>query len=322
LDQAITANGGNSLVVACEGSDITGTLISGPQIKGVLTKDKQECVWREYRDCIQAALQWFPVDLIHLHGIDFFEYLPVTTIPKLITLHLPLSWYPTNVFTWPAEANVFLHCVSRSQQRGCPRSGCMLPPIENGVCVPPEPPRVSKADFVLSLGRICPEKGFHIALDAAKLAGIKMVLAGAVFDYETHQRYFEEEILPRLDEHRQFIGPVGKTEKHDLMSKARCLLVPSLVSETSSLVAMEALACGTPVIAYRNGALSEIVQEGCNGFLVENAKEMADAIGMAGSISPGRCWASVRNRFTAEVMVARYLERYRQLMIRCAQRPR
>ena len=88
----------------------------------------------------------------------------------------------------------------------------------------------------------CPEKGYHLALDAAHLAGMALLLAGEVFPYPEHQRYFHEEIGPRLDSTRRFIGPVGGQRKRGLLQRAQCLIVPSLVAETSSLVAMEALA--------------------------------------------------------------------------------
>jgi glycosyltransferase involved in cell wall biosynthesis len=86
------------------------------------------------------------------------------------------------------------------------------------------------------------------ALDAAKRAGVSLLLAGKVYAYADHERYFKMEILPRLDQRRRFIGAVGLTHKRRLLSAATCLLAPSLAPETSSLVAMEALACGTATI--------------------------------------------------------------------------
>jgi glycosyltransferase involved in cell wall biosynthesis len=316
LDEAITNNGGKSLVLACEGSKVSGSLIPVPLITGVSTKEKQRRIWQVCRDLIHETLQDHAIDLIHFHGVDFFEYLPKANIPKLVTLHLPANWYPRHIFSCPEDEQMFLQCVSGSQQRTCPLSNCLLTPIENGVFVPPEPPQVVKSDFVFALGRICPEKGFHLALDAAEQAKKKMILAGATFPYQTHQHYFETEIVPRLNQNRQFIGPVGKEQKRRLMAQARCLLVTSLVPETSSLVAMEALACGTPVVAFRHGALSELIKDGSNGFLVQKAKEIPAAIVAAESLSSHDCWASVRNRFTTERMVERYLQRYRLLIQR------
>ena len=94
---------------------------------------------------------------------------------------------------------------------------------------------------------------------------------------------------------------------------ARCLLVPSLVPETGSLVAMEALACGTPVVAFPAGALTEIVEPGVTGFLVNDAREMAEALVMAEKIDPERCRAAARRRFSLDRMVERYFAVYQRL---------
>ena len=94
------------------------------------------------------------------------------------------------------------------------------------------------------------------------------------------------------------------------MTEAKCLLVPSTVAETSSLVAMEALASGTPVIAFRYGALPEIIEDGRTGFLVSNSREMADRIGRVGKLDPEVCRSVARKRFTMEKMTQRYFETY------------
>ncbi|MDB6110271.1 MAG: glycosyltransferase, partial [Pedosphaera sp.] len=167
--------------------------------------------------------------------------------------------------------------------------------------------------FVMALGRICPEKGFHIAMDAATRAKIPLLLAGEVFAYPSHQRYFEEEIKPRLGRLHRFLGPLGLEQKRRWLSAARCLLVPSLVPETSSLVAMEALACGTPVIAFRAGALADIVEPGRTGFLVQDERAMSAAIAAAGSLDGTACRESARTRFSVSQMTKRYLEMYERL---------
>jgi glycosyltransferase involved in cell wall biosynthesis len=129
--------------------------------------------------------------------------------------------------------------------------------------------RPRKSCFALILGRVCREKGFDDALEASRRADIPLLLAGAVFPYADHQAFFRDHIAPRLDRRRRWIGAVAGRSKQRLLAKARCLLVPSKVPETSSLVAMEALAAGTPVVAYRTGALPEIVEDGRTGLLVE-----------------------------------------------------
>jgi len=190
----------------------------------------------------------------------------------------------------------------------------LLPTIENGVPLNQGSARHAKRRFVFSLGRICPEKGFHLGLEAARRARAPLLLAGEVFRYEAHEAYFRREILPRLDKERRFIGPVGYKRKRRLLAAARCLLAPSLAPETSSLVAMEALACGTPVVAFPSGALAEIVEHGKTGFLVETEPEMAVAIGRVGAISRETCRAEAQRRFGLEQMLEKYLELYAQLV--------
>jgi glycosyltransferase involved in cell wall biosynthesis len=190
----------------------------------------------------------------------------------------------------------------------------LLPPIDNGVSTELLAARHAKRAFALCLGRICPEKGFHIAIEAAKEVGRPLLLAGHVFPYKAHDSYFREQIVPKLDDRRRWIGPIGFARKRRLLTAARCLLAPSLVPETSSLVAMEALACGTPVVAFPSGALTEIIEHGRTGFLVADATEMAEAIEAAAGLDPQVCRAQARERFAIGRMIAAYLERYHQLV--------
>ena len=173
--------------------------------------------------------------------------------------------------------------------------------------------RLSRRGFALNLGRICPEKNQHQALEAGSLAGMPVLLGGQVFPYEAHERYWREAVLPRLAPPHRFLGPLGFARKRRLLTAARCLLVPSRIAETGSLVAMEALACGTPVVAFPNGALADVVEHGRTGFLVHDVREMADAIGAAVSIDPEVCRETARRRFSAARMVRSYLDLYRRL---------
>jgi glycosyltransferase involved in cell wall biosynthesis len=139
---------------------------------------------------------------------------------------------------------------------------------------------------------------------------VPLLIAGEVYRYAEHERHYRDDIRPRLDRHRRFLGPLGGARKRRLLAVARCLLVPSLVAETGSLVAMEALAHGTPVIAFPNGALVDVVEHGVTGFLVRDTAEMARAIRDAPRIDPEACRAAARARFSAEAMVHRYLDLY------------
>ncbi len=313
LDAALVEAGHRSVVVACEGSATRGTLVATPPVPAVLDAAAKTAAHAAHRRAIAAALERFPADVVHMHGVDFHAYLPPPGVPMLVTLHLPLAWYPPEALR-PARPGTRLHCVSAAQRRSAPSGLDLLPDIPNGVDAEAfAAARHAKRGFALTMGRICPEKGFHLALDVARLADVPLLLAGQVFPYETHAAYFRDQVAPRLDVLRRFLGPVGFARKRRLLSAARCLLVPSLAEETGSLVAMEALACGTPVIAFPNGALADVVEHGRTGFLVRDAAEMARAIGRAGEIDPEACREAARTRFSAARSVGAYLRAYEDL---------
>ena len=312
LDAALVRAGHRSIVVACAGSTTQGTLIETRRWQDEITDDVRRHAWREHRQAFAHAVSCHHVDLVHMHGVDFYEYMPDGDVPTLATLHLPPTWYPPEIFNFH-ELNRFIHCVSQSQARDCPAGARMLPPIQNGIDVDRLTIHLRKREFAIALGRICPEKGFHLAIEAAKLAGLPLLLAGKVFPYTAHIDYFENEIRPRLDRSRRFIGPIGLRMKRRLLTQARCLLVPSLVPETSSLMTMEALACGTPVIAFRSGALPELICEGRTGFVVNDVEEMAAALARIDTLDPETCRQTARQRFSATRMVRDYFNVYEHL---------
>lgn len=312
LDDAIAAGGHKSIVIAPEGSHCRGALVPTTLPEGQLDVSAKGRVYQEYREKVQLLLQQVSLDIIHMHGIDFLEYLPPAGVPLLVTLHLPLSWYADRAFLL-SRPDTHLVCVSEVQRKNGPAIANACRVIRNGIRLEHYHPAWEKGNYVLALGRICPEKGFHLAFDAASEAGIPLILAGQVFAYETHQQYFEAMIRPRLTARHRFIGPVGGHRKSELLAGARCLLVPSLVDETSSLVAMEALACGTPVVAFRRGALAEIIEHGCTGFLVDTPAQLPQAIVDAGRLSSSLCRERAERMFSASRMIQDYFALYVEL---------
>jgi glycosyltransferase involved in cell wall biosynthesis len=309
LDAALLRAGHESLVLAGRGSQAQGVQFTFSLPCGDWSPEARSSAQRRYRAAISEITRRWRVDVIHMHGLDFWTYLPAPGPPVLATLHLPPSFYPESVFTTP-RPQTFLNCVSRTQKECCPSSSCIVRTIENGVDLEALTPQPQKENFVLAMGRICPEKGFHHAITAAKMADVPLVLAGHVFPYPDHQRYFESEIAPRLSAKCRFIGQADFENKRRLLAASRCVLIPSAVAETSSLVAMEALACGTPVVAYPTGALPEIVEHGRTGFIVEDEREMAEAIKEVKRLNPRDCRDSAERRFDIRSTCRAYLELY------------
>jgi glycosyltransferase involved in cell wall biosynthesis len=301
-------------VIAADGSHVRGTLIPSPTADGLLDSGVRKWGQEVHRRLLRETLSRYPVDLVHMHSLDFHQYLPPAGTPTLATLHLPPHWYPDRIFRLRRK-QFYLNCVSSSQQKLCPSKRLLLPIIPNGVDVERlRSGHRSKRSYALALGRICPEKAFHLALDAAKRADIDFLLAGEVAPYADHKRYFRTQIAPRLNKRRKFVGPVDFETKRRLLRGAKCLLVTSEVAETSSLVAMEALAAGTPVIAFPIGALPEIVEHGRTGFLVADSRQMARAIQAVDRLDPEECRNAACRHFAASKMIEAYLAVYRRIL--------
>jgi glycosyltransferase involved in cell wall biosynthesis len=313
LDESLVLAGHRSIVLAPAGSRCSGLLIPGPAVPGVLDQQMQERVRHGYRETLQKMLARFPIDVVHLHGLDFLDYLPPAGVPVVVTLHLPPSWYTEDAF-WLDRPATYLVCVSWSQSRVCPPHARIGQVIENGVSLERFHPEKKKGKYALGLGRICPEKGIHLALDAASAADLPLFLAGTAFGYPSHQSYFEETIRPRLRDGHRFLGAIGGVRKQKLLAGARCLVVTSQVAETSSLAAIEALACGTPVVAFRVGALCDLIEDGRTGYLVDRLTDLPDAIRASQELDPAACRREAELRFSSKTMHAKYMDLYRKAL--------
>ena len=322
LDEALVAAGHQSLVLAAEGSRIAGELIAFPQSAALLDKPARRALHAAYKEQLLSTISSRRPDVVHFHGLDFPEYLPSIDGNYVATIHLPPAWYSAHIFELP----VHLVWVSRDQRIAVDLTLAGVPApfqlttgwaegdlIPNGIPLDRFYPEGARDDYVVAMGRICPEKGYHLALDAATACGRQLLLAGQVFPYPEHQEYFEREIKPRLTGRHTFLGPVCGGKKRSLLARAHCLVIPSQVRETSSLVAMEALACGTPVAGMRIGALPEIVDHGRTGWLVEKPEDLPHAIEAAAQIRPEECRAAAEQRFSGARMTQAYMHLYERL---------
>ncbi|MGI4732893.1 MAG: glycosyltransferase [Janthinobacterium lividum] len=319
IDRALVDAGHRSIVIAPEGSSTAGELTIVPALSGPIEDGGRALVHGAVRERIAELVASARPDVIHLHGLDFADYLPAPGPVVLATLHLPVGWYAPGALR-PHRARTALQPVSADQARRAPPGLSLIEPIANGVDVERYRPAPAIGTGpgpgpgpALMLGRVAPEKGFHHAIDAARLAGVPLIAAGELFPYAAHRRYFDEEVVPRLDADRRFVGAVHGAAKCSLLAQARCVLIPSTAPETSSLVAMEALASGTPVVAYRAGALPDIVEQGVTGFIVDDVAEMAVAIGRIDTIDRAACRTAAVARFSHRGMTDAYLSLYHRL---------
>lgn len=310
LERGIAAAGHRSLVIAAEGSAVSGELLRTPVFSGEMTDEIRARAQRVHCARIEETLRSLNIDLIHFHGLDFHAYLPAACVPMLATLHLPLAWYPSGIFQL---RNVALNCVSHTQAASVPDSA-RLPVVVNGIDIERYRAPEREREFLLWLGRICPEKGVHIALQMARSLDLPMIVAGPVHPFRAHEDYFRESVVPLLDEKRRYAGAVDLEQKIDLLSRARCVLIPSLAPETSSLVAMEAAVSGTPAVVFRSGALPEVVEHEVTGFVADSADEMADYVKRVGEIRPETCRERALTRFDAGRMQREYLTLYERVI--------
>lgn len=313
LDKAIISSGNCSVVLAQKGSSVEGELIECDCEYGVIDEIYKAETHKKYRSIISGIIRERKIDLIHFHGLDFVEYFPSGQFSSLVTLHLPVDWYKGKCFS---IRGIHYNCVSRFQFNSWEkRISGRASVIENGVNIPEKISCRKSGAYTLSMGRICPEKGFHLAIEASKRAQKSFVLAGKVYPYEGHIRYFQKKILPAINSNEcLFVGEAGTEEKEWFLNHAYCLLVPSQVEETSSLVAMEAMANGVPVIAFKAGALNEIIKHGENGYLVNDEKEMAEAILEIEKIDPERCYSIAKENYSVTRMTSQYLQLYEKII--------
>ncbi|MEA2333185.1 MAG: hypothetical protein QOH58_3323 [Thermoleophilaceae bacterium] len=257
-----------------------------------------------------------PFDLVHDHcSFNAFAFADRLDTPLVHTLHGPFN--DTTVAFYARHAGrAPVIALSRYQAAHAPEGLDVAGVIGNPIVVGDFPFRAEKEDFLLWIGRLNDDKGPQRAIAAAREAGMPLLLAGPVQPGEEH--FFAREVEPLLGRDRvRYVGEVGE-DKLGLYARAAALLMPIRWPEPFGLVMTEAMACGTPVIAFPEGSAPELVLDGETGFVVEDEHAMAEAVGRLDEIDPGRCRSSAKERFDA----APVAEAYERVYASAAQRAR
>ncbi len=251
-------------------------------------------------------------DIIHSH-LDFigFPLARRNSIPVVTTLHGRQD-LPELVSVFREFSDMPLVSISDAQRRPLPWANWVAT-VHHGLPRDLYTFHPQAGGYLAFLGRISPEKRPDHAIEIAKRTGLPLRMAAKVDPAD--RSYFEAEIEPLLDHPLiEFIGEISDAEKDEFVGNAIALVCPYDWPEPFGLVLIEALACGTPVLAYRRGSIPEIIDHGVTGFVCETVSEMADAVGQVFRIERHRCRASFDERFTADRMARDYVALYERLL--------
>ena len=264
---------------------------------------------------LPSILAGLDVDVVHDHTLAGPLLARTHGLPTVVTAHGPvvgeMGEYYRAVSGW-----VRLVAISEAQRAAAPDIS-WFGSVHNAVDPHAYPISLRKDDYVLFLGRMNPDKGVTTAIRVARSVGVPLVIAAKCRE-PGERRYFDEVVAPLLGDDVEWRGEVGGAEKLDLLGRARCLLFPIEWEEPFGMVMIEALACGTPVVALRRGSVPEIVRHGETGFVCVDERELADAVLAAPSLDAARCRREVEARFGADHMADCYELIYREA-VRLAQ---
>ena len=254
------------------------------------------------------------IDVVHDHSgfllvafRRFFELPPV-----LHTVHCAFDTHAYPFYRQFADA-VSYASISDFQRTLGPPGMNWAGTVHNALPVDGWPLVTDKDDYLLAFGRVCEDKGFHLAIDIARRTGHRLIMAGVVQDW--YRDYFEQRIRPELDGDRVvFEDEVSDARKRELFAHARAFLFPIQWPEPFGLVMVEAMATGTPVIALRNGSVDEVVDDGVTGFVCDDVEQMVAAVARLDEIDPLACRRAVEERFSVATMTAGYEALYAKLL--------
>lgn len=254
-------------------------------------------------------------DVIHFHTDYHAHFLPLRylSVPHLTTLHgrLDISDAYPLFARFPHEPLVSISNHQRQPLRGVN----WLDTVYNGVPESLYHLNPDGGDYLAFIGRFSPEKAPHTAIEIALRAGLPIKLAAKPADVQGDKDYFDSCIKPLLSHPQvEYIGEIGEREKNDFLGNARALLFPIAWPEPFGLVMIEAMACGTPVVAFRRGSVPEVMRDGVSGRVVDNVDQAVAALARIEKIDRRACRRYFERHFSVSAMTEGYLSCYQRLL--------
>jgi glycosyltransferase involved in cell wall biosynthesis len=251
-------------------------------------------------------------DVLHANDAIAVPFSRLVRPPFIHTLHHPHEPSLSTVYSrYPHVRYVAISAFQRERER--------MPDVavvHHGIALSEYPYRDRKEPYVCFLGRIAPIKGTHLAIEAALLAGVRLKIAGEI--QPIFRDYWESAVRPHVDGKQiEYVGEANQAVKKELLGGAAALLFPIQWNEPFGLVMIEAMACGTPVLALPGGAVPEVVKDGVSGFICRDVAELA-ARAACPDVPAASCRAHVEAHFTVDRMVDAYEALYRRCEVRHA----
>jgi glycosyltransferase involved in cell wall biosynthesis len=250
-------------------------------------------------------------DVVNLHTSHVgLATSTLTSVPVVHTVHGPLDGEPGAVYEQIVRHHPRAHLISVSMNQRRPKPNLpWLANCFNALEFSLYPVKPHRGDYLLFLGRMSWEKGCHRAVAVAIETGLPLKIAGKKRE-AAEIAYFDEFVRPHLGPTIEYLGEVNHGEKVELLQDARVTLFPIEWEEPFGLVMIESMACGTPVIATRWGAVPEVIEDGRSGIIVDHYRLIPEALEQADALDPLECRRYAEERFSRERMVAEYLAAY------------
>lgn len=315
LAKGLTELGHEVTTFTCGGSEVAGKMvkvIDKPMYDLIGGFDWSGIKQYEFLSFFELGKRMQDFDIVHNHmGMHPIALAPFLSIPFVTTLHSSLP--PDFPFLAEAFKDHPFISISEAQRKLAPKLN-YVGTVYHGIDVGSFKPRLAgSGNSFVFMGTLSKNKGIDIAVKSAHKLGVKLIVAGEV--REGDKEFLDKEVFLYVDgEKIKFIGEVGHAEKNKLFAEAAGVLFPSRWNEAFGLVMVESLACGTPVIALNNGAVSEVIEDGKTGFIVNDELKFEEAMKKVNEISREVCRAEAEKRFDISVMAKNYEKAYKSLI--------